>query len=67
MQALVTYYKYEILALAEDKMDSGENIVDRTVLENILSKLRCEGGFKMNEGGAFIDLQATYYLIKFLE
>lgn len=67
MQALVTYYKYEILALAEDKMDSGENIVDRTVLENILSKLRCEGGFKMNEGDAFIDLQATYYLIKFLE
>lgn len=64
MQALMTYYKYEILTLAEEKMDKKGEIIDKMELENDLLKLRCQGGFKMDEEDYFLDLQATYYLIK---
>lgn len=69
MQALVTYYKFKVLAFAEEEFEYREEseIIDRAKLRDILLMLRCEGGFKMNEIDQSIDLQATYYLINLIE
>lgn len=69
MQAMLLYYKYEILFLLEKEIvrEGEDKVVDRTELENMLVKLRCKGGFKMNEKDEIIDLQATYYLINLIE
>ena len=66
VEAIVIYYKYEILKLAEEKFDKEGDIIKKDELEADLQKLRCEGGFKMNEEDEFFDLQATYYLIKLI-
>lgn len=69
MQAMSLYYKYEILFLLEKEIvgEGKDKLVDRTELENMLVKLRCKGGFKMNENDKLLDLQATYYLINLIE
>lgn len=66
VEAIVIYYKYEILKLAEEKLDKEGDIIKKDELEADLQKLRCEGGFKMNEEDEFFDLQATYYFIKLI-
>ena len=66
VEAVVIYYKYEMLKLAEEKFNKEGGIIKKDELEGDLLKLRCEGGFKMSEEDQFFDLQATYYLIKII-